>query len=907
MSEVLTPGPTRIVLIRAGQYDYADISLGKSAHLVGRNNAGKTSLISALQFLYIDDERRMQFSRGIEETKRYYFKHDTSYILFECVSADGRFVTVGLRGTGQIGGYGIERFVYVGSYHKSDFIDDQNRVLDFDNVKANLSGKEFALMSPKDIRDSLLGNPGGSGKGISLGIVPLQDVGRYKDFVDLFKNILHLSDLGQKEIKDTLLSVNRRDLHGGKSEINLANEYDGLVSQLNNEKEKLSALEKVEPLIENMKTARERRDIARRDIPALYHALSLAKTNTTAAISARRSEHEKERDRHQLAMADISSKLTTAETQRDALSGQKGVAEHELSVLDKLLHEFEGYLPQMEAQSIQNLEGLISELSGRIHNVQPVAVLAREIELLEAEIHRLREQRNSHSDLLGTRLVGAGQDIHDVFRLFNPSILGLRTGDEIIISDEQAMLQGISSIRERIVDGVFHGGGVSVALDAIAPPGSVSATSVADLDAMIAEKTGILEKKKAALDDSTNVERTRVELRAAQQELNSAIQKAVRYREFEQRNAGRKAMAAQIVSLSELLGKNGAERESMKVEQLKLRDRLTTANDGISDAEREMKRAMSVTFRAPDSSWKTGAPDPTWAEDLYTLNELYGRTFKEYDDMDAESSKILRQIGLWAPDIVRGASQEERMNACEEALNSLVEHRAAYAELLSKVVIGMRSTFDGMLRALEAIKGRGTELNKRLGVLKVSNLRNLKVEIFEIEEQTRFYRSVVDSGGDDLLADVGATEAAVRRIHDKISKAPVLRLSDWFGVRFVVENGRGETKRYDDLASIESNGTTMTIKLLVNIILIKSLLRTKRACMIPFWIDEATQIDPDNLREIVELANENGFCPVLASTNSVSIAEYIYAIQLTTQGRSVIVNGGSLHRTPRASNDPAAA
>lgn len=905
MSEVLTPGPKRIVLIRAGQYDYADISLGKSAHLVGRNNVGKTSLISALQFLYIDDERRMHFSRGIEETKRYYFKHDTSYILFECVSADGRFVTVGLHGTGQIGGYGIERFIYTGSYKKGDFIDEQNRVMDFDSVKANLSGKEFALMSPKDIRDALLGNL--SGKGISLGIVPLQDVGRYKDFVDLFKNILHLSDLGQQEIKDTLLSVNRRDLHGGKSEINLAHEYDGLVSQLNTEKEKLSALEKVEPLIENLKTARERRNNARRDIPALYTALSLAKTSTTTAISARRLAYEQEHERIRLAMDEVGIKLGTAETQRDGLSSQKGIAGHELGELDKLQLEFEGYLPQIEAQSVQNMEVKIAGLAGRIHNVQPVAVLTKEITTLEGEIHRFSEKKGSHADLLGTRLVGAGQDIHDVFRLINPNILGLRTGDEITVSDERAMLQGLASIRDRIVDGVFHGDGVSVALDAIAPPGSVSAVSVADLDAMISEKSGILEQKKSALNDATNVEKTRSELSALQRERDAAIQKEGRYREFELKSASRKVMEAHIASLTTLLEKNALERESMTKEQLKLRDRLTTAAEGIRDTQDEMTRAMSVTFRAPDSSWKTGAPDPTWTDDLYALNELYGVTFREYDDMDAESNKVLRQIGLLAPDIVRGVSQEERMNACEEALNSLVEHRAAYAEQLSKVVIGMRSTFDGMLRALEAIKGRGAELNKRLGSLKVSNLRNLKIELFEIEEQTRFYRSVVDSGGDDLLADVCATEAAVKRIHDKISKAPVLRLSDWFGVRFMVENGRGETKRYDDLASIESNGTTMTIKLLVNIILIKSLLRNKRACMIPFWIDEAAQIDPDNLREIVDLANENGFCPVLASTNSMSIAEYIYAIQLNEHGRSVIVNGGSLRRTPKASNDPAAA
>lgn len=110
MHEVFTPGPQRLVLIRSGQYDYANIAFGKCAHLVGHNNVGKTSLISALQFLYIDNEQRMAFSSGMEETRRYYFKHDTSYILFECMSADGRYITVGMHGTGQINNYKIIRF-----------------------------------------------------------------------------------------------------------------------------------------------------------------------------------------------------------------------------------------------------------------------------------------------------------------------------------------------------------------------------------------------------------------------------------------------------------------------------------------------------------------------------------------------------------------------------------------------------------------------------------------------------------------------------------------------------------------------------------------------------------------------------------------------------------------------------
>ena len=50
---MLTPGPKRIILIRAGRYDYAEVFLGRSTHLVGQNNAGKTSLIATLQMLYV--------------------------------------------------------------------------------------------------------------------------------------------------------------------------------------------------------------------------------------------------------------------------------------------------------------------------------------------------------------------------------------------------------------------------------------------------------------------------------------------------------------------------------------------------------------------------------------------------------------------------------------------------------------------------------------------------------------------------------------------------------------------------------------------------------------------------------------------------------------------------------------
>ncbi len=47
-------GPIRLVLLHSGKYDYAEVEIDVPLHLVGPNNVGKTSLIAALQFLYID-------------------------------------------------------------------------------------------------------------------------------------------------------------------------------------------------------------------------------------------------------------------------------------------------------------------------------------------------------------------------------------------------------------------------------------------------------------------------------------------------------------------------------------------------------------------------------------------------------------------------------------------------------------------------------------------------------------------------------------------------------------------------------------------------------------------------------------------------------------------------------------
>lgn len=49
-----TRGPHRLILIHSGVYQFADVEIDQPLHLVAANNVGKTTLIAALQFLYVD-------------------------------------------------------------------------------------------------------------------------------------------------------------------------------------------------------------------------------------------------------------------------------------------------------------------------------------------------------------------------------------------------------------------------------------------------------------------------------------------------------------------------------------------------------------------------------------------------------------------------------------------------------------------------------------------------------------------------------------------------------------------------------------------------------------------------------------------------------------------------------------
>ena len=104
----------RLVILNSDIYSKADIELADcdSLQIVGPNNIGKSTLIYALNFLYIIDGKQMTFSgnrTGDKTTFNHYFPSiNSSYIIFEIFKKRYYCILVKKNAEGSLDYYKIE-------------------------------------------------------------------------------------------------------------------------------------------------------------------------------------------------------------------------------------------------------------------------------------------------------------------------------------------------------------------------------------------------------------------------------------------------------------------------------------------------------------------------------------------------------------------------------------------------------------------------------------------------------------------------------------------------------------------------------------------------------------------------------------------------------------------------------
>ena len=211
-------------------------------------------------------------------------------------------------------------------------------------------------------------------------------------------------------------------------------------------------------------------------------------------------------------------------------------------------------------------------------------------------------------------------------------------------------------------------------------------------------------------------------------------------------------------------------------------------------------------------------------------------------------------------------------------LEALPEKEEALTRNWNTLIEGLKATFDRVLKNMEHVASAATELNRAFAKVRVSNLKSVKLEAIEHSDLMSWIRRLAtfDPGG--LFSRDLQQESAIANFRTMLQGKAITRFADLFTLGVTVTRADDRRQTYHDLREIESHGTTISIKVLFNLLLLKGQLR-QEDCAVPFYLDEIESLDDDNRQAILSEACRLGFIAVTAAPKAVSEVDALYFVQ----------------------------
>ena len=247
---------------------------------------------------------------------------------------------------------------------------------------------------------------------------------------------------------------------------------------------------------------------------------------------------------------------------------------------------------------------------------------------------------------------------------------------------------------------------------------------------------------------------------------------------------------------------------------------------------------------------------------------------------------MLLQSEQWFGDEFRGEDEYETVGTLQGELEALAEKEEALSRDWNAHIHGLKATFDLVLKNLDHVRGAATNLNRAFGRVQVSNLKAVKLEVMEQSDLVSWIKRLAAFEPGGLFDEDPRQESAIANFRRKIQDNPVIRFADLFTLGVTVTGADDQRHTYHDFRQIESHGTTIAIKVLFNLLLLKDQLR-RDDCAVPFFLDEIQALDPVNRQGILRTARQLGFIAITAAPEAVSEVDSIYFLQ-PQNGRIVL-------------------
>lgn len=905
-------GLTKLALLNTAGYAKCVIPLDDSSSICAPNNTGKSSVINALQFPLINDLRLTEWDgHDLDETRKFYFGTDQSYILLEANLPDGP-VVIGVAGRGKIAGYAFQYFCYKGKLDLAHYLDGKSYVR-YSKLDHHLRALGFDPIELKhsELNAMLTGGATPYDSRINLRMIPLANVSDAPVYKDIFRRILNLHRLTAQDVKRLLLPVFAR--HLGDPKVDFYQVWHNAFEKVNKDRRELKALENQQEAVTALESLLDNRSVLKGRLATYAPKLDVALTEFHGYAEDQQLQLNEQLQLLHGEKTQLEERQRLYVGQIKDLSGRRLQLSQWYQDYDQLHQRF-GLTNEATLDSnLKNIRQSYEQLSHSLQGASQVnaTTLAHQKSQTQKQLQSLKLQLKNLEYNLYSRLREdlSLPEVQQLSRVLNPDLLSLSTaaGGDIEITDEDAFSSQLEALADCFKQGKLHLAGAVIDLSHLQPVEQNSLENKIQLKEQIEalqQTLQTLEQQLAVAGDLAGKTREKDQLYQDMLQAEEDIKKFARYQQMQQIADEQHAMLDQLEQEEELLQTQLGE---VQHKASTLSDRRNLVSNKQEQLKRQLERVEQEKKERIDFQldFYSGKITPYPIEVVLDFDNLadvlrdFNRQCHELKLIDVNIKNtylFIFNAGITKFEVE--TDEELKYQRLISAYHHLDKEREAIERRARVALTEVAATLKGLRDDLNRLHREMNSFNRGIWRHQISNLQDFKIEIVDRSLLVGHIDSILTTSdsyqqGDtlDLLAPgTTSTERDIQAAKDYLIQAASekggLTLSDLFDIRFKVINRAGDVEFFDKIDSAGSNGTRITIKLLCGMLFIRQLLaeRERGKYRIPIYIDEAADIDPHNQQALIETALNFGFVPIFASVKPQTSCRYIVPIRTVAGG-----------------------
>ena len=895
-------GFQRMALLGSAGYRRAELPLDASVSLIAPNNAGKTSLINALQFLLIIDRRRMDFgAHDVDTSRRFYFPNNGAYILLEVALPTTGTVVLGCVGKGVSHDY--EYFAYKGELKLDDYRLPDGSQVQQPQLKAHMAsmGKLVFSYTSSEFSSALYGTRRRIlDQEPDFTVFKLEHASHADAFQRVLTRTLRLDKLRSSEVKDYLLAIFRRDLPD--SSIDFKAEWDKAFSEVNADRAQYLATARQRASIDVMERQQVRRLELRGKLlyfrPLIDRRLQEWETHfkergnglrdAIAEVETQQANlqlNDRQLNERKLDTVRQHQKLLDAQHRQDILQTEFALIAGR-SILDGSLAD--------ERRGLELQTALVQNASSR-----GIDAIRRDIQAAETERKQLQRELATLTDNLYLHLKSllSPQQLDTLNRTLSQQVMTLASDE--FKTDPVELKRWLESA-QAAAPGMLTLSGLRLSIQGLLPQHTQRSHEEIQqrLDELMQLLVG-LEKQIKAAQDLDAARRDKDRLDASVRQIETQIQ---RFDELHVLQADHGARLARITEFAETLSTLEADlvnsvmaAKNLREKERDLQSQLDALGNDHSNITRlrENRRDDEQMFEnlADLSHQRWLGTDEVGLTQLSESLSVYQRECADLITLDRDLDAGLVKLhvgGLTKFQFVSGSETE--INRIIEFAAHLSQEEQALDRKSRSAVVNVTACLRELRDGLVTFKSKMRDFNRLINRRQLSDLSVFKIEpvdetqLVEAIEQLISTAEKAESGETfelfnhaSVLDDATLNRAKTLLIHEGEVRG-CLRVEHFFRLEFIVGKAGRKEESFSDIDSAASNGTVLMAKLVTGLALLHLMQDKRYQVQAVCYLDEASALDQRNQRSLIDTAQDFGYALIFASPAPLVTARYCVPI-----------------------------